>query len=106
MPGPVKAFIPLNGLSLFIVPVPITIMPIKFQALVVNYRIPYSFFKFGLIKQNNTVQPIGIKMSFTTTIKLPLAPLIRQMLITFPPIYKTRSGRQRPLKGQLWPRTR
>jgi hypothetical protein len=37
---------------------------------------------------------------------IPLPPMGRQMLLTFPPVYKERggSGNARPTTGQLWPR--
>lgn len=107
MPGPVKNFTQPTGLSFLLTnPMPIPDVTIKLDAFRYMRRQMYTFFKFGLVKQGGTIHSIAPAPNFTTLLRLPMPPLIRQVLVTFPPIYKTRSGRQRPLKGQLWPRTR
>jgi len=101
-----KNFGTLNGLTQILTPMPVVVIPISLQSIFYLYRRVFVFFKFGLVKQAGTIQSIGIRKPVSSPRTIPMAPLIKQMLVTFPPIYKTRTGRVRPLKGQLWPRTR
>jgi hypothetical protein len=107
MPGPEKNFTqPVNLSIIFDSPMPQLILTPAISAFSYNKRQVFVFFKFGLVKQSGTVNIIGNSKIIKTLITLPLPPMIKQVLVTFSPIYKTRTGRQRPLKGQLWPRTR
>jgi hypothetical protein len=107
MPGPEKAFTQPTNLSIiFDNPMPQLVLTPRISAFSYNRREIFAFFKFGLVKQSGTINVIGTSKITKIQIRLPLPPMIRQVLVTFPPIYKTRTGRARPLKGQLWPRTR
>ena len=107
MPGPVKNFTAPTGLSILIsAPV-----PFKVAKVVSIYSMPYlrrwvfTFYKFGLTIAG-CAKPVLISKPQAIRNGFPRPPMMRLMMVTFPPIYKTRTGRARPLKGQLWPRTR
>lgn len=107
MTGPVKNFSQPTGLSLLVSSaVPHVVKTPQLAAYPYLRRELFVFFKFGLMIQSGVIGIIGTNKLPQMRTKIPLPPMMRQMLITFPPIYKTRTGRLRPLKGQLWPRTR
>jgi hypothetical protein len=107
MTGPVKNFSQPTGLSLLVSNmIPQISRTPRLLAFPYVRREIFVFFKFGLVMQSGTINIIGTTKLQKALIKLPLPPMMRQVLVTFPPIYKTRTGRARPLKGQLWPRTR
>jgi hypothetical protein len=105
MPGPEKNFGTLSGITPMLQSHIPQIMPtIRINAFVWLWRKTHTFFRFGLTKQ--AIVTIGVKPSVRITRPFQNVSVSRLMLVTFPPIYKTRTGRARPLKGQLWPRTR
>ena len=105
MPGPEKNFGTLNGITpLFQSSTPQIMPTIQINAFVWLWRKTTTFFRFGLTRTGITL--IGVKPSVRIARPFQNISASRLMLVTFPPIYKTRTGRARPLKGQLWPRTR
>jgi hypothetical protein len=107
MTGPVKNFGTLDGITpLFEAPAPIVIPFIRLDAFTYLWRKTTTFFRFGLTHQTGIPPTVGVTSPRLSTLIIPNVASARLMLITFPPIYKTRTGRARPLKGQLWPRTR
>ena len=106
MPGPAKAFGELDGLTgLVNGPSPLVRSITKIDAFTYLWRTTFTFFRFGIIQQSILIS-VGIKSSPRLLRPMQNVSVSRLMLVTFPPIYKTRTGRARPLKGQLWPRTR
>lgn len=106
MAGPDKNYGTLSGISKMLireVPAVVTINP-SLKAFPSLYIKTYSFYRYGLINftTNYNITP---KVKVTVS-RIPQSPLMTLFLVTFPSTYKTRSGRARPIKGQLWPRTR
>lgn len=52
------------------------------------------------------IQAADARLTITNTVrsKLPPPPMGRQILLTFPPIYKERGGSVRDMVAQTWPR--
>ena len=105
MPGPEKNFGTLNGITPMLQSTVPQLRPtVTLNAFVWLWRKTNTFFRFGLTHNGITV--MGIKPPARVIRPFQNISVTRLMLTTFPPIYKTRTGRARPLKGQLWPRTR
>lgn len=103
---PTKNFTDPTGTSiLLIAQVPLMFPSITINAMAFKYKEVYQFFKFGLMRQGGVVGKILTKDTPNIP-SIPKSPMMKQLILTFPPVYKERSNRERPLKGQLWPRTR
>ena len=81
--------------------------PISLSLYPARYWIANTFFRWAIISQNGTARKIFESTPRPTRVgTIPLPPMGRQIILTFPPNYKERTGGGRPIRGQLWPRTR
>lgn len=102
MSAPVKNFTDPTTLSFMPAPYafpPVTPPPApKMFALSLQL---WNHYKFGLMTPSITRKSIPVPF----TPMLPIPPMGRQVLLTFPPIYRERGGgSNRPSQGELWPR--
>ena len=108
MTAPSSAFINPTGLSLFVsqnkpVNTNITNLPL----MQTKCFFPNTFFKFSIVGLGNILPRMLTGTNKPVLVgRIPRFPTGRQIILTFPPNYKLRSGAGRPLRGQLWPRTR
>ena len=110
MPTPATNFSDPTGLSRLLTSLPaLTAKPKVFNISLTPSKCFFNhiFFRFGILAQNGTVRKLLTGTSKPTKLgKIPQLPTGRQIIITFPPNYRLRGVGGRPLKGQLWPRTR
>jgi len=107
MTTPTTNFSNPTGLSKLLVSLPAS-KPKKACISLSVYKasLPHVFIRFGILLQNGIVRKVISGTRPPIIGKLPLFPTGKQIILTFPPNYRLRSGGIRPLKGQLWPRTR
>ena len=108
MAAPTINFSDTNTLSRLVVSLPIPKLSILKMTLSHSLcHFSHIFIKWEMIANFGTTRTLVMNIPKPTKLgKLPLLPIGRQIIITFPPIYKDRSSARRPLRGQLWPRTR
>ena len=97
-----------TGLSILLIPQNVVVSTtFSLSVSAVRYQTVHTFFRWSTLLQSGTTKKIFESTPRPTRAgTIPLPPMGRQIILTFPPNYKERTGAGRPIKGQLWPRTR